>query len=285
VAYGNNKHIPNSSQSFAKAQGAVAGEGGTVKIGKSMIYNTASELPGKTVETSKAAAALLKANPPAEGATPAEDVRTARVRFLTITSHGWPTGMGGHARAHGANFNKRRVPKLVGAMAGVLAPDVRVRLFACKTSRVKRSQDSEGSIGDAWRDALFDAGKTAGAVIGHTESGESQTNRTVRILGADSDTGHHDWRAGKVFDKAFVVEWLAQIGAKNNALHRKTAKIMMRKFYGREGWMEDLSDLKSLKASVQKRWNAKHPPNAKTLSNFRKKARKLAQKRKGRKSK
>ncbi len=271
TAYGNNKYIPNSTASFAKAQGAVAGEGGTVQFGKSMIYNKPAELSSKVVATSKAAAALLKANPLATGTAPAADATTSKVRFLTIASHGWPTGMGGHGAAHSAKFSKKQVPGIVSAMSSALTGDVRIRLFACKTSRVKNSQDSEGSIGDAFRDALLAEGKKDGAVIGHTESGDTQRNSKTRFMKANSGTGHLDWRYNTVFDTAFINTWLAQVGAKPTKATRKVARSELKAFFGREGWMEDITDEAALIKSVRARWNAKYPDAASLGKSLRKK--------------
>jgi len=108
-------------------------------------------------------------------------------------------------------------------------------------------------------------------VIGHTESGDTQTNGTTRFMKADKGTGHLDWRYYTVFDKAFRDAWLQKMGAKPTKKTREVARAEMRAFFGREGWMEDIKDEAALTKSVRARWNAKHPDAASLSKSVRKK--------------
>ncbi len=273
---GNNKHIPRSAAGYAKAQRAVAGQGG-VKLGKSMVYHKADEIGSLTTATSEAVAALLAANPPVDAApNQAElDKKTALVRLLTVSAHGWPNGMGGHGKAAAARLHKSQVRGIIAAAAGSLAPDVRVRLFACHTARVKgKSQRGEDTIADEFREALHEQGKTKGAVIGHRESGETQTNWTTRFFATKGQSGYEDWMAKDLFGKAYAKSFLASRGfVTTGKAGGRNIRILMKAqvaFFGREGWMEDISSKQALQKGVRARWEKKYPDGAALKAAFKK---------------
>ena len=266
TAVANNKFIPDSAASFAKAQGAVAGDDGTVQIGQSMTYNKPGEMGVLVNQTSGAVKTLLEANPPAEGSAAdqaTQDDATAKVQFLTISSHGWPTGMGGHGHAKDATFNAKKVPEIIGSMAGSLAPDVRVRLFACQTSHTGTGatpDEGEGSLGDVFRDALLAEGKTDATVIGHTESGHTQENSTTRFFGKDAEgKNYDDWRGKAVFDGDFAREYLEKKGAPVTGKNESAILAEMRRFFSRECWMGDITSLDALKESSRALWYDRYP--------------------------
>ena len=264
---GNNRYIPNSAQGYAAQQHAAAGDTGALVLGKAMYFNKATtDIPGKVTATSAAVGAVLAAHAPASGPAAdqaAKDSKVAKVRFLTISSHGAPGWMGGHGAASDAAFRTRDVPAIVGGMASVLAADVRVRLFACHTTRAMTSDESEGTIADMFRDELNKAGKSEGAVIGHTESGDTQTNSTTRFLHSKDKTAKADWRGRQVFTDAWIREFATSLGVSTlTAKQLGKLRTAMVEFFGRECWMEDISDMEHLTASSRERWRARHQTRA-----------------------
>lgn len=265
IAYGNNKHIPNSAASYAKEQRAVAADGGAVAFGKSMIYNKKGEIASLVTGTAAAVGQVLDQNPPADGAKEGQatqDAAAAKARFVTISAHGSSKWMGGHGKASAANLTSKDVPAIVGGMASALAPDVRVRLFACHTSKGKNdSTKGEGTIADVFREELNKAGKTEGAVIGHRESGETQTNSTTRFFSAGGADGAADWGAKDVFTTEYLQGFLAARGLTGSDNY-KAVKKAASAYFGREGWMEELKSLEALQKSVRARWEAEYPDAA-----------------------
>lgn len=260
----NNRYIPNSAQGYATQQRAAAGDSGALQLGKAMIFNKATtDIPGKVTATSAAVAATLRAHAPAGGAAADQDQKDAkasRVRFLTISSHGAPGWMGGHGAASDSAFRNRDVPTIVSGMANVLAPDVRLRLFACHTARTMTNDENQGTIADLFREELHAAGKTEGAVIGHTESGDTQRNSTTRFLHTSSKDAKADWRGNQVFTEAWIRQYLTSLGV-TNATNKQVSKLRtaMRDFFGRECWMEDISDMARLTETSRARWRMRHP--------------------------
>lgn len=260
----NNRYIPNSAQGYAAQQRAAAADSGALQLGKAMVFNKATtDIPQKVTATSAAVASALQAHAPATGAAADQaqkDAKASKVRFLTISSHGSPGWMGGHGAASDAAFRSRDVPTIVSGMANVLAADVRLRLFACHTARTMNDQENQGTIADIFREELNNAGKTEGAVIGHTESGDTQRNSTTRFLHTSSKDAKADWRGSQVFTGTWVREYLTSLGV-THATAKQVSKLQtaMRDFFGRECWMEDITDMERLTATSRERWRMRHP--------------------------
>jgi hypothetical protein len=266
---GNNRYIPDSAQSFAAAQRAVAGDSGTAVLGKAMIYHkAATDIPQKVNDTVTAVRATLAANAPVTAAPnqTTSDAEAARVRFLTISAHGGPGWMGGHGEAAGAAMRNRDVAGIVASMSASLASDVRVRLFSCHTARTMRDEEDEGTIADAFREELHAKGHSGGAVVGHTESGDTQKNSATRFLHTSAEDGRHDWRANAIFGDAYLREFMRERGV-STLTKQQLAKVRSHAsaFFGRECWMEDLSNEEALRRSSRARWEARHTTKEQAL--------------------
>lgn len=274
LTFKNNRHIPDSAGTFAKAQGAVSAQSGEVVVGEAMIYKKKEEIPALVNATAQAVAQLLQNNP-APDATPeqaTQDQTTAKIRALTISAHGEGGWMGGHGQAKDAGFLTSHVSGLVGQMASALTSDVQVRLFACATAAKGDGQQkpgeehAPGGMADAFREALHDNQKTDGGVVAHKESGETQFNRSTQFLSAKSKDGISSWSFLDVVGPDYVQDLLARYelpttGARGQG-NVKLLGAALQKFFGREAWMEDVSSLDALKQSARARWESQCPDAA-----------------------
>ncbi len=260
VACKNNLVFQWEAKQFASAEGAVAADRGKVELGRHLTYRTKDDIPKLVASTSAAVAALLAANP-ATPARAAADAQVARVRFLALATHGSSGSMHGRGAAAGAHIGQADVPSLVSRMARHLSSDVRVRLFACSTAAKQ-----EGGMADAWRDALHAEGKREGAVIGHTTYGPAVANPKTRFFSTASTTGANDWRAREgsapVFDDAYAKATLTRYGRPANAANLAAMRQSLDTFFSRECWMEDATDVTTLRQLSRARFERRYPTEA-----------------------
>lgn len=256
IAFTNNRYITREGEDFAQSQGAVAADGAQVAFGRSMIYYKKEDIADRVNNTSAQVRALLR-NQPAEAPTADQatrDDRTAKVRFLALNTHGSKSGVHGRGRAAASGMHNEDVPGVVGAMKDALTTDVRVRLFACSTGG-----NASGGFADKVREALNEAGKTGGTVVGHTKPGTVQTNPLTRFFPTSGKDQADDWRAkDHVFDTTWLTKWLTSIGVSTSNLGKVQDHAV--EFYGRESWLvDDIKTLDGFKTAVRARWSSRYP--------------------------
>ncbi len=264
IEYVNNREIPSQAAQFAQAHSALALGGPTgLTVGRHMTYNTPDEIAQHVNGVHQAVLSLLQANPGAAGGP--EPEQAARVRFLALFAHGGRRWMGGHHAAESADFTTRRVHGIVAGMSDALAPDVRLRLFACSTA-----SSGEGGMADTFRDELR-ADHGAATVMGHTIAGHVVRNPTARLLHG----GAGDWRLADSITDAFVNAEAVRHGvvpadtAPSDAQRRALRAILgdeIYAFFSREAWLLDIpalsnpdADQATVTAGLQDAWRAHHP--------------------------
>lgn len=142
--------------------------------------------------------AALKAGvdavPQPAGITPLPGTGPSLVRTLAIFTHG-----GSDWVSVGGGITTRNIARVIQRIAPVLTDDVKIILYGCSSARGQReasdwftttmSAGGEDSLAARIRDALVDAGKTRASVWGHTESGHTTRNPSLRIFNAGFGKG------------------------------------------------------------------------------------------------
>lgn len=230
----NNAEFVTQANRFATNQFAVGIDGGTIAIGRPVPIKALGEVIEVVQSIHRGLAERAAASKEPGAKEPIQPPAFTRVKNLALFAHGEPYGLGlnqknefitggGGLHARPTAVYPANVKAFVQGLAGAVAPDVQVQLFACSAARddnkkKESSADWQGHKQGERKGAKSFAAELAqqlgpsATVYGHTTAGHTTENFAARVFGQGAGPGGLQM-FDVLYDDAFIQAELRRLFA------------------------------------------------------------------------